>query len=160
MNIDLLKKLRFDTGVSIIACKEALAEADNEIDKAKEIIFTKHADKVSKKRSEQKLAQGIVSSYIHSDKKNGVLIEINCETDFVSRNEDFQNLAYEIAMHISAMNPKDIRELLSQNYIRDEKITINDLIKKNISKLGENIKISNFTRYSLRKSELKTSNYS
>src|SRR3990167_11027790 len=147
MNIDLLKKLRFDTVVSIVACKEALAEADNDIDKAKEIIFTKHANKVYKKRSEKELTQGIVSSYIHSDKKTGALIEINCETDFVAKNEDFQNLAYEIAMHIGAMNPKDISELLSQNYIRDEQITIDDLIKKNIGKLGENIKISKFIRY-------------
>ena len=150
MNLESLKKLRFETCVSIIACKEALTEANNDIDKAKEIIFTKHADKVSKKRLEKELSEGIISSYIHSDKKTGALIEISCETDFVAKNADFQNLAYEIAMHIGAMNPKDINELLSQNYIRDEKITINDLIKKNIGKLGESIKISKFTRYSLK----------
>lgn len=150
MNIESLKILRQDTGVSIGACKEALTEAGGDIEKAKEIIFTKHSDKVSKKRSDRDIAEGIISSYIHNNNKIGVLVEINCETDFVARNEDFQNLANEIAMHISAMNPNDIEELLLQSYIRDPQITIDDLIKKNIGKLGENIKISQFTRYSIK----------
>mgnify|MGYP001609559043 FL=1 len=79
----------------------------------------------------------------------GVLLELNCETDFVARSDPFRELAHSLAMQIAAMNPEDINEFLAQPYIKDESVVINDLVKGVILKTGENIKIGRFTRYEL-----------
>ena len=91
----------------------------------------------------------MVESYVHSNGKIGVIVTLLCETDFVARTSDFKKLAHELAMQISAMNPKDVKALLAQEYIRDSSLKIEDLIKQTIGKLGENIQVREFCRLEL-----------
>jgi len=105
---DDIKKLRDETGVSVMQCKKALEEAEGDMDKAR-IIMRKQSSKAASKKADRELGAGVVRSYIHSDNSIGVLIELNCETDFVAQNEEFTNLANDIAMHIAAMNPAYVR---------------------------------------------------
>jgi elongation factor Ts len=145
ISAEQIKKLREETGISVIECKKALEQAGGDQAKALEIL--KEAGKeIAGKKSERETKQGIVESYIHSNGKIGVVLELNCETDFVGRNSQFKELAHEIAMHIAAMNPKDAEELLSQPFIKDEQKTIQELINETIAKLGENIKVGKFVR--------------
>ena len=140
-------KLREETGAGVMEAKNALEET-GDFDKAKVILKKKGLEKAAEK-SERTAKQGLVYSYIHGDGKIGVLLELNCETDFVSRGEEFQTLAKEIAMQIAAMNPKDVQVLLKQPHIKDEENTIADLVNGLISKVGENIVIRRFIRYQL-----------
>lgn len=148
VDIDQLKKLREDTGVSISECNKALAEAKGDFQKAKEILKQWGKD-FAKERVEKEVGQGIIESYIHSNKKVGAMVELCCETDFVAKNPDFQKLAHELAMQIAAINPSEKTPLLSQPWIRDESRTIKDLIDEYIAKLGENIIIKRFIRYEI-----------
>jgi elongation factor Ts len=145
MSIEQIKQFRQKTGFSIMECKRALEEAEGDEKKALEILEKKGAEKAAKK-AEREAKQGLVEAYIHNNGKVGALLELNCETDFVARNEEFKNLAHDLAMHIAAMNPQDLEELLSQPFVKDEQKTIDDLIKEAIAKLGENIKIGKFVR--------------
>ena len=126
-------------------CKKALEQAGGDEVKAMKILEKKGAEKAAKK-SERETKQGLIEAYIHNNGKVGVLLEINCETDFAARNEQFKELAHDLAMHIAAMNPKNQKELLIQLFIKDEQKTIDDLIKEAIGKIGENIKIGKFVR--------------
>ena len=148
LDISLIKQLRIETGVSVADCKKALEETKGDFKKAKEWL-KKHGIEKAEKKSDRVTAQGLIESYIHQNGKVGAMVEILCETDFVARTEDFKNLAHEIAMQVCAMNPKDVETLLKQEYIRDSSITIGDLIKQVIAKLGENIRVKAFTRYEL-----------
>lgn len=96
----------------------------------------------------KELNQGIVESYIHSNKRIGVLLELRCETDFVARTEEFKILAHELCLQIAAMNPKK-SELLSQPWIKDESKKVGDLVQEKKSKLGESILVKKFIRYEL-----------
>lgn len=145
VDIELLKKLRNETGVSIADCRKALDETENNFEKAKEWL-KKHGIEKAAKKSDRATSQGIIESYVHGGGKVGVLVELLCETDFVARTEDFKNLAHEISMQVAAMNPKDTETLLGQEYIRDGALTIQDLIKSVIAKLGENIILKRFER--------------
>lgn len=140
-------KLREETGAGVMEAKNALEET-GDFDKAKVILKKKGLEKAAEK-SERTAKQGLIFSYIHGDGKIGVLLELNCETDFVSRGQEFQVLAKEIAMQIAAMDPKDVSTLLKQPYIRDDENTISDLVSGLISKVGENIVIKRFIRYQL-----------
>jgi len=140
-----IKKFRQKTGFSIMECKKALEETDGDIEKAQKILIKKGAEKALKK-SERETKQGLIEPYLHNNGKVGVILELNCETDFVARNEEFKALAHDLAMHIAAMNPQDNKEFLAQPFIKDEKKTIDDLVKELIGKLGENIKIGKFVR--------------
>ncbi len=104
VTINDVKKLREETGVSIIKCKKALEESEGDIEKARKVLRQKSKEVVDKKK-DRSLGAGRISSYIHNNRTIGVLIELSCETDFVAKNEEFVDLAYEIAMHIAAMNP-------------------------------------------------------
>ncbi len=106
-NIEQVKKLREETGVSLMECKKALEASGNDIEKAKKILREK-GEELSGKRSEREAGEGIISSYIHSNNKVGVLLDMRCESDFVARSEDFQNLAHEICLQIAATNPQYI----------------------------------------------------
>ena len=97
---------------------------------------------------EKKLNQGIIESYIHSNKKIGVLVVLRCETDFAARTEDFQKLAHELCLQIAAINPEEI-PILKQVWIKDESKTVKGLIEENVAKLGENIILEKFIRYEL-----------
>lgn len=140
-DIKKLKQLREETGVSFSLCKKALEETNNNLDEAKKLLTKWGADK-AKDKSERATTAGAIFSYVHHNKKVASLVEIACETDFVSSNKDFQNLGQEIAMQIASLRPETIDELLNQDYIRDPSKKISDLIKEAVLKFGENIKIN------------------
>lgn len=148
INIEDIKKLRAETQVSIAECRKALEEAGGDMKKAKDIL-KKRGFEAAEKKAERATKQGLVDCYIHGNGKVGVLLEVLCETDFVARTEEFKNLVHEIAMQIAAMNPKNVEFLLKQEYIRDGSLTIQDLVKSVIGKLGENIVVKRFQRYEL-----------
>lgn len=119
MSVDTkqVKQLRDETGVSVMECKKALEESDGDIEKARTIL-KKKGSKAAEKKSDRDLGSGVVAAYVHANNNVGAMLELRCETDFVSRNEEFQALAYDIAMHIAAMNPE---------YTSEEDITDQDL---------------------------------
>jgi len=147
-DVTLIKKLRESSQASIADCTKALEESKGDFDKAL-IWLEKHGIEKAEKKAQRSTSQGLIESYIHQNGKVGVLLEILCETDFVARTEEFKNLAHEVAMQIAAMEPKDVDDLLKQEYIRDNSKTIQDLVKAVIGKLGENIVIKRFTRYEI-----------
>jgi len=158
-----IKQLRDKTSAGIIDCKEALEKTYGDLTKAEEFLKSKGIATAAKKASRE-TNEGLIESYIHNGGKVGSIVEISCETDFVARTKDFKLLAHNLAMQIAAMNPKfiEISEsnedhdlntvedvLLQQTFIKDPEISINDLIQQTIAKLGENIKVRRFTRFSL-----------
>jgi elongation factor Ts len=146
VTIDQVKQLREETAASITDCSHALKEAGGDFKKAKEILKKRGKDLAGKKSCRQAL-QGIVESYIHPNKKVGVLLELNCETDFVGKSNDFQNLAHEICLQIAAMGEE--MPILEQAWIKDTSKTIKDLIDDFIGKVGENIVVKRFIRYDI-----------
>lgn len=148
VDINLLKKLRNETLVSLADCRKALGESKNDYKKALETLRKSGLEKAAKK-SERKTPQGMIDSYIHQNGRVGVLVEISCETDFVARTDVFKDLAHEICMQVAAMNPKDVPALLKQEYIRDNSKTIEILVKEAIAKLGENIVVKRFQRFEI-----------
>jgi len=192
---EMVKELRQRTGIGVMECKEALEESQGDIDKAIAILRKKGYARAKEKMSRE-TTQGLVQSYIHLDGKLGVLVEVNCESDFVARNEEFRELVKNIAMQIAAANPrfvsaeeipaleleeereiiraqlKDMQKppqiiekivegklkkfyeevcLLHQPYIKDDKITVQQLIASYIAKIGENIRVRKFARFDLGK---------
>lgn len=143
-----VKNLRDKTGASMIECKKALEEAAGDEPKALEILGKRGAA-MAEKKAERQIKAGIVDSYIHSNGKIGVLLELGCETDFVARNENFKNLAHELCLQVSAVNPQGIEDLLAGPFIKNSEQTVQNLINEAIGKLGENIKIGRFTRFEL-----------
>ena len=148
INISDIKKLRDETQASISDVKKALEESSGDYKKALEWLKKRGIEKAEKKADRQ-ASQGLIESYVHGGGKIGGLVKISCETDFVARTDEFKNLAHEVAMQVSAMNPKDVSELLKQEYIRDNTMTVEDLIKQEIGKLGENIVVKEFSRIEL-----------
>jgi len=121
VTLDQVKELREATGVSMMACKKALEEANGDIGNATDILRKKGEAKAME-RSERTTGQGVVASYIHQNGRVGVLVHLGCETDFVAKNEGFQELAKDIAMHIAAMNPLTITpEEVSNELIEKER---------------------------------------
>jgi elongation factor Ts len=147
-SIELLKKLRNETQAGIADCRQALEDAKGDYEAAKKLIIERGLEKAAKKEGKE-TSQGVVASYVHATGQVGVLVELRCETDFVARTDEFQKLAHEITLQVAAMNPKDTAELLATPYIRDAKLTIADLVKQVIAKVGENITVSRFTRMQL-----------
>lgn len=148
LNINDIKKIREITGISVEAVREALENADGKIEEALKML-KKRGIEVAAKKSERETGQGLIFSYIHSNGKIGVLLKLLCETDFVARNEQFKELGHELSLHIAAMNPKDTGELMAQTYVRDQDTTVDALVKNYIAKFGENIRISEFCRFSI-----------
>jgi elongation factor Ts len=194
---EAIKSLREKTGAGIVDCKNALIEAGGDQEKAIEIL-RKRGLAAAAKKSGRVAAEGIVDSYIHAGGKIGVLVEVNCETDFVARSAEFRSFVHDLAMHITAAEPRfiskedvppDILEkereialeqirsdpknankpeqviekilegrlakfyqetcLLEQPFIKDQSITVGDLIRKMIMSTGENIKVRRFVRYKM-----------
>ena len=188
-----VSELRARTGAGMMDCKRALEEAGGDMDKASEILRKKGIAK-AEKRAGRTASQGLVVSYIHHNHQVGVLLELNCETDFVARNEAFSHLAREIAQHVAAadpigVNPEDVpaeliererriaeeqvaaekkpeqirakivdgkikkfvaeRTLLEQPFVRNDKITVGELIKEASGKLGEAISVRRFARFQI-----------
>jgi elongation factor Ts len=164
ITLDQIKELREASGAGVMDCKRALEASDGDVQKAKKYLAEQGLASAAKK-AHRETAQGVVESYIHAGGRIGALVEVNCETDFVARTEEFQALAREIAMQIAAMNPlvvngdeelpssADLRGdevvLLKQAYIRDSSKTIQDLINETIGKTGENIQVKQFQRFEL-----------
>ncbi|HEY9819268.1 MAG TPA: translation elongation factor Ts [Candidatus Sericytochromatia bacterium] len=194
ISAQLVKELRDKTGAGMMDCKKALKENEGDLSKATEWLRQKGITSAEKK-SGRVAAEGIVGSYIHTGGRVGVLVEVNCETDFVARREEFQTLARNIAMQVAACpnveyvkvedipadiaqkekdiemgrddlsgKPDNIKEkivqgriekrlkelcLMDQPYIRDQSISVEELVKQSISQLGENIQVRRFTRYVL-----------
>lgn len=146
-NTQDIKTLRKETRAGISDIKQALEEADGNLEKAKEALKKKGLDKAAKK-SEREVKAGLVEVYSHGGKV-GVIVELLCETDFVAKTEDFKNLAHDLALQIASMNPSSKEELLAQEYIREPSQTIEQLIKSVIGKLGENIQVGKYCRIKL-----------
>ena len=189
----LVKELRGKTGAGILDCQKALQETGSDIEKAIDFLRQKGLATAQKKAGRE-TKEGLISSYIHAGSKIGVLLEVNCETDFVARNEEFQGFVKEVALQIVASHPLFIKRedipaelierekniywaqvkesgkpeatwekivngklekyyqeqcLLDQAFIKDSKVTIQDLLAQKVAKLGENISIRRFTRYQL-----------
>ena len=160
--VDQIRELRELTKVSITQCKSALEEASGDIDKAKAILRKKGSE-IAEKKSDRTLGSGVVEAYIHNTRQMGAIVVLSCETDFVAKNEEFIALARDIAMQIVATAPRytridsvisqDVKKeeiLLEQDFIKDPSMTIKNLIDSATQKFGENIVISEFSRYSLK----------
>lgn len=161
---DDVKRLRDETNAGIMDCKRALEAAGGDFEKAKQVLKETGAAH-AEKRSDRETSQGVVESYIHAGGRIGVIVEINCETDFVARNEEFRKLAHDVAMQVAAVpttlvvneadlpsdadGPVEETVLLRQPFIRDGSKTVEDLVKELIGTTRENIRIRRFARFEL-----------
>jgi len=145
ISISDIKQLRNQTNAPVMECKKALEESSGDSKKAKNLL-KKWGLVRAKKKADRETKEGRIFSYLHHSAKIGAMVEIECETDFVSRNQEFEKLGNEIAMQIASMKPKNVKALLSQEYIRDPKLRVADLVKQAIAKLGENIVVKRFER--------------
>jgi elongation factor Ts len=186
-----VKELRDRTGVGFAACREALVESSGDIERAIDLL-RKKGQATAAKKAQRATSEGLVSCYIHAGGKIGVLIEVNCESDFVARTDDFQRLCHDVAMHIAALDPRFLRReevtqetldrereiykeqakatgkpeaviekivsgkmekfyeencLYEQHFIKDEGLTVKELIDHTIAKIGENIAVRRFSRF-------------
>lgn len=193
ITIDMIKELREATAAGILNCRKALEASEGDFDKAVDYLREKGLAKVAK-RMDREANEGIVDAYIHGENRIGVLLEVNCETDFVARTPEFRALVHDIAMQIAALAPRyvsreDVPEsviqhesdlyraqaleegkpehildriiegkvekfyqqicLLEQPFIRDDSVTVDDLLKEQMTKTGENMMVRRFTRYEL-----------
>jgi len=148
IDLKTLKKLRDETAASIADCRRALDESGGDYKKALAWL-KKHAIEKADKKSGRETGEGLVEAYIHQGAKIGVLVELLCETDFVAKTDEFKQLAHALAMQVSAMNPANVEELLKQANIRDASMTIEQLVKSAIGKLGENITVKRFQRFEI-----------
>jgi elongation factor Ts len=186
----MVKKLRELTGAGFNVCRQALVESSGDVEKAVEYL-RKKGQAAAQKKSEREATDGLVSTYIHAGGKIGVLLEVNCETDFVARTDEFQRLCHDIAMHIAALNPQFVRRedvtpeiierereiardqarqsgkpeaiiekiatgkvdkfyeencLYEQHFIKDESVTVGEMIVQVIAKMGEKVSVRRFVR--------------
>lgn len=146
INLDILKELREQTDASIGACKTALEKAEGDIKRALAFL-REEGSKIAEKKSTRATGIGLVEAYVHTNQRMGALLEIRSETDFVARNPEFKKLAHDIAMHITASAPETVPMLLEQAFIKDESKTVGTLLTESISRFGENIQITRFSRF-------------
>ena len=142
----MVKELREMTQAGMMDCKKALVEADGDMDKAVEWLREKGLAAAAKKAG-RIAAEGVVASYVSDDAKVGVVVEVNCETDFVAKTDNFINFSKNVAKHIAAANPADVDELMNQKFVDDESKTITDLVSDATVSIGEKISIRRFARY-------------
>jgi elongation factor Ts len=145
--MEKIKQLREKTGAGVMDAKKALEESGGDMKKAEEIIAAKGIVKAEKK-ADREVKSGLVYGYTHQGRV-GVLVEVSCETDFVAKNPEFEALCKEVALQVASMEPKDVEELLEQDYIRDGSKKIKDLVTSLIGKIGENIQVRRFVRFEL-----------
>ena len=143
-------KLRAETGAGVMECKKALQDAGGDYEQARSLIKERGLARAAKK-SDRETNQGLVESYIHGGGRIGALVELSSETDFVARNDDFKDLARNIAMQVAAMEPTDVDELLKQPYIKDAGKTIGDLVTALAASTGENVHVRRIARFELGK---------
>jgi elongation factor Ts len=160
---EAVKRLRELTGAGMLDCKNALEEGGGDFEKAKEILRQKGHSAAAKK-AERVTAEGLVQAYLHHNGRVGALVEVNCESDFVARTDDFRELVKNIALHVAGASPQyvaaeDIPEgtegdpkelcLLLQPFVRDESVSIQEMVTEAIRKTGENIRVRRFARFEL-----------
>jgi len=158
-----IKELRDQTGAGIMDCRNALVEAEGDTERAAKILEERNLAQAQKKAM-RTTTQGIVEAYIHTGGRVGAIVEVNCESDFVARTDEFKELAHNLAMQVTAQDPKfisreDVSEdadiepesayLLLQPFIKNPDKTIYDIIFETIAKVGENIKVNRFARFEL-----------
>ncbi len=163
ISIEMIKTLRERCGAGVMDCRNALAETGGDAEKALLMLREKGLHQ-AKKKAERVTAEGLIEAYVHNGGRIGAIVELNCETDFAARTDEFKELAHNLAMQIAAQAPQCIDEadlpegtdvepgvacLLLQPYIRDPGLTIRDLITEAIAKVGENIRVSRFSRFEL-----------
>lgn len=148
ITVDQIKKLREETSAGVMEVRRALEEAKGDGKKARELLHEAGMARADKK-AEREIKAGRVFSYIHHSGTIGAVIVLGCETDFVAKTDQFQELGREVAMQVASMNPENVEELLQQEYIRDNAKTVGDLVKEVIAKTGENCTIINFKRLSV-----------
>ena len=142
----MVKELRERTSAGMMDCKKALVESDGDMEKAIEWLREKGLSQAAKKAS-RIAAEGAVAQYVNEDGSVGVIVEVNCETDFVAKTEQFMSFANGVAKHIALANPADVDTLLTQKYVDDESKTISDMISDATVAIGEKISIRRFERY-------------
>ncbi|PIZ63198.1 translation elongation factor Ts [Candidatus Saccharibacteria bacterium CG_4_10_14_0_2_um_filter_52_9] len=149
MAIDIaeIKRLKDLTGVGLTDAKRALEEAAGDFDKALAAMRKKGLTK-AEKRGEREARAGVIGSYSH-DGRIGVVVEVNCETDFVAKTEEFKALVKDLCLHIAASEPADTAELLEQPFVKDPAQTVADYVKDHVARLGENIVVRRFSRLAL-----------
>lgn len=148
ISAEAVRKLREKTGASMMECKNALDKSGGDEMAAEEILRQRGAE-IADKKAARATKSGLMDSYLHANRKIGVLLQIDCETDFVAQNEIFKELSHEICLQIAATDSRDNEDLLSQPFIKDQAKTVRDLIREAIGKLGENIKINRFVRFEI-----------
>jgi len=147
ISIDDIKRLRSLTGVGITDAKQALQDSGGDFDKALEAMRQKGLTK-AEKRGEREARSGLIGSYVH-DGRIGVLVEVNCETDFVAKTDEFKELVKDLTLHIAASDPENEAELLEQPFVKEPAKTVGDVVKEANAKLGENIVVRRFSRLAL-----------
>jgi elongation factor Ts len=163
VSADDVKALRERTNAGVMECKRALEEAGGDVERAIQVLQERGLA-MAEKRMHRETMQGLVECYIHAGGRIGAMVELNCETDFVARTDDFKTLAHDIAMQIAATNPLSVSEedlpsgaegdpvelcLLRQPFIKDPGKIIEDVVKDVIAKTGENVRINRFSRFEL-----------
>ena len=160
--IDQIKELRTETGAGVMDCRQALDDADGDLEKARILLREQGVAKAAK-RAERETGQGLIESYVHGG-RIGVLVDLRCETDFVARTDQFKELAHDLAMQVASMNPQVVAvdqiedradgepeelALLAQTFIKDPTKTIQDLVNEVVAGVGEKIEVARFVRYEL-----------
>ena len=141
-----VKDLREKTGAGMMDCKKVLTETDGDMEKAIELLRERGIAKAAKK-SDRIAAEGLVTAFVTDDGKIGAVAEVNAETDFVAKNEEFRTFAADVAKQVALKNPKDVEELLAQKFIEDETKTVNEVLTNKIATIGENMSIRRFERF-------------
>jgi len=163
ISVDVVKELRDQSGAAIMQCRNALIEAQGDMEKALEIL-KQQSILLAEKKINRAATQGLIEAYVHAGGRIGAMVEVNCETDFVARTDEFKELAHHLAMQVAAMSPKFISKeevpagtdiepqtacLLLQPDIKEPGKTVQEIIIETIAKVGENIKVSRFARFEL-----------
>ncbi len=158
-----VKELRDQTGAGVMLCRNALLEAEGDTEKALQILKQQGLLRAQKK-AERTTSQGVIGTYVHTGGCIGAMVELNCETDFAARTDEFKELAHHLAMQVAAQNPQFISEeevpegadiepqtvcLLLQPYIKNPDETVQDIIAETIARVGENIKVARFARFKI-----------
>ena len=142
---ELVKELREKTGAGMMDCKKVLTETDGDMEKAAELLRERGIAKAAKKSS-RVAAEGLVAAYVSEDKKVGSVVEVNSETDFVAKNDEFRAFVNDIAKQVATKNPATVEELLSQKYL-DTDSTVQEVLTSKIATIGENMSVRRFARY-------------
>lgn len=150
IDIGLITKLRTETGAPVVRVKKVLDEVGGDEKKALAVLRKEGFEKASKRESRE-TSQGKIFSYVHHSGKIASVVELLCETDFVSRNELFNELGHNLSMQLAFSGPKDVEDFEKQEYIKDPTKTILDLVKEIIAKTGENVRIGRFYRLEIGK---------